>query len=162
MPIITKIVIITQIMKRIVIAIVAAALLSSCATLKPQPRQTVTRLLDFRPYSEAGFYISGDPYPEAHTPIGNIYIEVDPALIPNDAPQSYSDIYRERREPVIPEIIPIDELLDEAVSQALQLGADGICNLKIMEEERFMTIGKVTTTFTVKHYTITGTCIKIK
>lgn len=149
-------------MRKILLLTAMAALMCSCASIKPQPRQTITRLLDFRPYSEAGFFVSGDPYPAPHTPIGDIYIEVIPALIPySDLKSGFEDgVYRSPSVKVAKEEIVIEELLDEAVAQALKLNSDGICNLEIRTENHNYQ-GRYGTVIFAEKYIISGTCIKI-
>jgi hypothetical protein len=125
-------------MKRTILLAATLLILAGCSVMKPTEREITTLFLDYRPYAEQGFFLSSDPYPEEFTSLGEIQIEVLPAMIPKGKiaireQQKYSDgTYNSSGfSQLVPEDISGSDLLDIAVSKAKDLGANGIANLKI-------------------------------
>lgn len=100
---------------------------------KPTRRVVKTTLIDYRPYISEGFYLSPDPYTKDFDPIGEIRIEVTPALVDRDSPKSKASKYISNNG-VWEEVVTADELLRAAVKQAIALQANAIVNLKITTE----------------------------
>lgn len=143
-------------------------LLTGCAVVQPRDRITNVLFLDYRPYVSADFHISPDAYTQAHHALGELMIEVYPAIKSNASKNkatteakftdgiyggggiSASRVYRET--------ITSEELLEIAVSKALELGADGISNFeaKVIYNTTYTKYG---TTQTLSHYEIKGLCI---
>lgn len=69
-------------MKRTILLAATLLILAGCSVMKPTEREITTLFLDYRPYAEQGFFLSSDPYPEEFTSLGEIQIEVLPAMIP--------------------------------------------------------------------------------
>ena len=65
-------------MKRLV-PLLAALMLCSCSVMTHQ-RYVSTMFLDFRPYTEAGFFISPNPYTGEFSPLGEINIVVQDVM----------------------------------------------------------------------------------
>ena len=144
------------------------AFLTGCAIVQPRDRVTNVMFLDYRPYVSADFHISPDAYTQAHHALGELMIEVYPAIKSNASRNratteakftdgiyggggiSASRVYRET--------ITSEELLEIAVSKALELGADGISNFqaKVIYNTTYTKYG---TTQTLSHYEIKGLCI---
>lgn len=140
-------------MKRIVILIAAAILTLSCGVAQRQ-RITYVGFIDYRPYTSAGIFLSPNPCNQEFEPIGELYIEVIPALkrAENDSKGLYNDdIYSVKT--MVPENIDASELLEIAVKKAGEMGANGISNLK-------MTVIRNAAN-QIEKYEIRGFCIKI-
>jgi hypothetical protein len=114
--------------------------------------------LDFQPYTEAGFFISPNPYTGQFSPVGEINIIVQPAL-QRPAKQvkgSFGDsMYASTGAPVVQEEILSEELLEMAVNEAKAQGANGISNFKCLRVSDANPIEPY-------HYEITGFAIKIR
>ena len=114
----------------------------------------IASFLDFRPYTSAGFFISPDAYTGEFEPLGQLYIEIYPEEIEiseskrlkYDEPHYMNGILYGF------EYIKFAEILDKAVAKAMEMGADGIADLKIQ---------KVTFADRVR-YEASGLCIKRK
>ena len=151
-------------MKKALYFALLAIVFASCSTLKPTNRITTTFLADYRPYSSADFFLSPDPYLGDFKPIGEIRIEIHPALVrptSTSAPKYYDGLYIQPTG-LVEEQIPMSDLLEAAVKEALDLGANGIANLKITTQESavYTSRGKVVSTGkAVTKYVITGFCI---
>ena len=121
-------------------------------------RYVSTMFLDFQPYTEAGFFISPNPYTGQFSPIGEISIVVKPAL-QRQAKQvkgSFSDsMYASTGALVVQEEIPAEELLEMAVNEAKAQGANGISNFKCV---RISDVSEIEP----YHYEITGFAIRIQ
>lgn len=98
---------------------------------KPTRRVVKTTIVDYRPYISEGFYLSPDPYTKDFDPIGEIRIEVTPALVDRNSPKASKCICNNG---VWEEVVTSDELLRAAVKQAIALQANAIVNLKITTE----------------------------
>ena len=98
---------------------------------KPTRRVVKTTLIDYRPYISEGFYLSPDPYTKDFDPIGEIRIEVTPALVDRNSPKASKCICNGG---IWEEVVTSDELLRAAVKQAIALQANAIVNLKITTE----------------------------
>lgn len=151
--------------------VVPFALLTSCAVIQPRERVTNTLFLDYRPYVSAGFHISPDPYNQPHNVLGELMIEVYPAIKPfskykEQGESKFSDgIYSNRglsANRVFKEVITSEELLEIAVSKALDIGANGIANFeaKVIYNTTYLKNGS--TIQTISHYEIKGLCIDRK
>lgn len=154
-------------MKKI-IPFLFCVLLTGCAVVQPRARITNVLFLDYRPYVSADFHISPDAYTQSHYALGELMIEVYPAI------KSNSSRNRETTETkftdgiyggggisasrVYKETITSEELLEIAVSKALELGADGISNFEA-KVIYTTTYSKYGTTQTLSHYEIKGLCI---
>ena len=100
----------------------------------PTKRVVKTTIIDYRPYVSESFFISPDPYTKDFDPIGEIRIEVTPALIDRDSPRSKSSNCISNNSGGLEEVVTTDELLRAAVKQANALKANAIVNLKITTE----------------------------
>lgn len=149
-------------MKRIIFLILMATFVAGCSVLKPTPRQATTYLVDFRPYSSADFFLSPDPYQGEFEPIGEIRIEVTPALVEPRKSSKFHDAIYGQNHGIVPEVVPMEDLLETVVAQALNLGANGIANLKVSTEVFSVVKSRGlfrTTTMPVTKYVVTGFCI---
>jgi lipoprotein len=146
-------------MKKIIV-LLSILLISGCAMQRQ--RLVSTFFLDYRPYTEHGFFISPDPFNGKFIPVGDLAITVIPGTEPKKTQEKMSidyerayfdDIYAT---PSIPakEIISPEELLEIAVSEAQKVGANGISNFKCE------CIRNIKTNM-VESYYITGFCIRI-
>lgn len=158
-------------MKRLAFIIISCLLLTSCSVLLTREMQKNVLVIDFRPYSDAGIFLSPGEYPGAYTPVGLLDMIVDPAVIRTNSTNEdgFEDgIYTE----VMPEVMPVPilskELLDMAVHEALERGANGIANLKLeVRSERYAykrynsIFSSGDLTIPVEKYFISGFLIKI-
>jgi hypothetical protein len=150
-------------MKKILILTIALLSLSSCYVIQPTNRIVKTYLVDYRPYISDTFFISPDPYTGDFEPIGEIMIEVIPALKERKGIAQYQDeLYSYG---VTPEIVPMNDLIHEAFKQAAELHANAIVNFKIQAETHNIITAQglfTTTTAPITKYIITGFCIERK
>lgn len=121
-------------MKKLIIALASVFLISSCGTTT----QIFTNVLDYRPYTDNGFFISPNPYPEAHQTIGEISITVYPgtkgesdfSATPAQGNQKFGDpIYSGGSHKTVENMTP-ESLLEMCVQKAVDMGANGISNFK--------------------------------
>lgn len=111
-----------------------------------------TSFVDFRAYTENGFFVSTDAFPGQFTPLGSLEIRVDPKTTKNPDRKRTSDpIY-------IVEEVNVQDLLNIAVEAAKEKGADGLTNLKITTVR--MTEGEIAFSAPIKYYIISGLCIR--
>lgn len=148
-------------MKSRLLSLCAITLLlaTSCATVYKE-RTILPVFTDFRPYTEAGFFVSSDHYYGEATPIGDLYIEIIPAYnYKSSLSRSKFDdeVYTKNTlEPEVKiignyEVITMDELVEIAVNEAKTKGANGLSNL---EMRLIRDNGRV-------YYKITGLCLRI-
>lgn len=126
-------------MKRLAMLAVLAVIAAGCGITATTNRVTEVGFLDYRPFTEQGFWLSADPYMGDHTPIGQIYLKVSPGrevkeLVKKDSGdgRKFEDgVYgtRTRRFGGL-EKISSGELLQMAVDAAREAGADGIADLE--------------------------------
>lgn len=156
-------------MKKLLYVLGVMIILSGCSVMKPRERSVNTFFLDYRPYAEEGFFLSPDPYPGQFTSLGDIRIEVQPAMIPAEKSyqkgksQKYTDgMYASSSTNLVPEEISGSTLLDIAVQKAKELGADGIANLKIRYVQMNLVQISKTEYNDPSYWEITGLCISRK
>jgi len=137
-------------MKKLVFILVAV-IVAGCAVAR-QPRVVEAGFIDFRPYTDAGFLLSPDPYTGNFDALGEILVNVTPALVPAKSVAqgkfvdgAYNSVGMVR------EKIDAAELLELAYKQAIQYGADGIVDLKFTFQSDAAGISQ---------YTISGLAIK--
>ena len=146
-------------MKKLLTLAVVVIVASSCSVMTHQ-RYVSTMFLDFQPYTEAGFFISPNPYTGEFSPIGEINIIVQPALMPKakviQGAGGYTDgLYAQNNNAsVVQEEIPASELLNMAVREAVAKGANGISNFKCLVVADGDPIEP-------RHYEISGFAIRI-
>lgn len=160
-------------MKKFVLAMLTIVI-SGCGVINTRDLQKATLVIDYRPYTDAGFFLSPNAYDGQYEPIGQIELIVDPEVTRKnyESPNKYDDgIYRQSAMassvPVAFTPVAPKELLDMAVAEALELGADGICNLHIkVEKTDYIYKHNRTAGLTaglsvnVDRYIISGFCIK--
>lgn len=145
-------------MKKIIIALMAAVALTSCATMKPTERVVLSAFSDYRQYSAEGFLISPSPYTYNFEGIGEIDIEVLPGKVMEEVPSLYSGGSTQKR--LVYETIPYDELVAMAVKEAKSKGADALVSFSITTEK--YATGQGMTYAVGQKYHIRGYCIKRK
>lgn len=135
-------------MKRVAILLLLASILSGCAVTRE--RIVETQVLDFRPYTEMGFFLSPDPYPGEFDALGEIYIHITPALLPaSSSSVNFKENNRKFDDPILSgvrspygsvraEVISSEELVEIAVQKAKSLGANGIADLKCQRDYEFV------------------------
>jgi len=154
-------------MKKVVIIIVLATLVSSCAPkLYPSKREVITVVLDYRKYNDDGFFISSTPFIGAYEPLGDIKIVVFPGKYfvykdVNIQKNTQGDVDLPFRKTLEVEKIQFDELLEIMVNEAKKLGADGLANMTIREESHTYTVDNVVKT-EILYYNLSGLAIKRK
>lgn len=150
-------------MKRTIILLSIIVCLTGCA-VQNQTRVVSASFIDYRPYSQSGFFISPDPYPGKFSSLGELYIEVFPAIESSRPTYSiqqdgiYSNVsgtYARNQETIFS-----DELLEIAVDNARELGANGLADFDIRIIYR--TDPKTGKRVDVDHYEISGLCIVIE
>lgn len=152
-------------MKRIIILAVFSIMLCSCG-ITTRNRIVTSLFLDFRPYTSADFFLSPNSYTGEFDPIGELNIQVEPAVVrydPNTIAKFTDGIYAAKFT-VAQEYISESDLLEIAVQEALKMGANGISNLKIGITKDYYgyTKGAIRKAIEVDVYHITGFCIKRK
>ena len=140
-------------MKKILLFIIAAAMLVSCGGPKLTSRVVTSSLLDFRGYAEQGFLVSPYAYTSDYEAIGELEVYVLPANVKKEIkPFDYSNTVEVR---IAQEDISNQELADIAVEKAKETGADALVNFKIVQTP--VSIGSSDI-----YYTVSGFCIKRK
>lgn len=139
----------------------SSMVLSSCSVTKP--RRVYSTFIDYRPYTEANFFISPDHYAGKYESLGELRLEIYPAIIKDAASKSkdnnFSDgLYHGKltTSSAYQEIIDTDEILELAVNKALELGANGLVNFKISVNHDITRYSS-----SVSNYVVSGLCIKI-
>lgn len=148
---------ITWDMRKIILLAITAILLSGCAMT--HPRMTRVLFLDYRPYESAGFFISPNAYNGEHAVLGELCIEIIPAVVPAKVTDDLADgIYKNAKPKIELEEISSEEILEEAVSKALEMGADGLSNFSVQVRPSNVTYGK-RTVLNSEIYEVRGLCI---
>ena len=124
-------------MKQILTLILAAILMASCG-VATHTRVTETTFIDYRPYTSAGFFLSPDPYSGAFDALGEVRVSVTPAILPRTATvrkaSTFTDgVYNDTATTsnFVYEKVEPEELLEEAVTVAKKMGADGLVDIDI-------------------------------
>ena len=149
-------------MKRIILLAIVVVCIAGCSVLRPTPRSESAYLMDFRPYSSADFFLSPDPYNGTFEPIGEIRVEITPALVKPGTGSKYEDSVYSQGKSIVPEVVPMEDMLEAIVSKALDLGANGIANLEITTEQQNIVTSRglfTVATMPVTKYIVTGFCI---
>lgn len=139
-----------------IIIVSAMMAISGCGT----PTQIYTSILDFRPYSDEGLFISPNSYPEAHKTLGEIYIEVHPgkSMAYDKSDSKFQDpLYGRRSSRQVYENFKSEDLLELCVQEAVKLGANGVSNFRLKAIYTYTRNGRL-----FSHYEITGLAIKIE
>jgi len=142
-------------MKKLIL-LAAIVILSGCASIKPTQRAIYTDFADYRAYSEIGFLITPNAYSGEFESLGEIAIHIIPAITKTTEKYMGEDwnFYDY-------EVIKRQELIDIAVKEAIDRGADAITDFAITSKEIIKGdgMGKVCSGY---EYWITGFCIKRK
>ncbi|MBQ7911876.1 MAG: hypothetical protein IJ363_13965 [Clostridia bacterium] len=126
-------------MRRVLSLIALVVILTSCGMTATTSRVTEVGFLDYRPFTEQGFWLSADPYMGDHIPIGQIYLKVSPGREvketvkkdTGDGRKFEDGVYGTRTRTFAGlEKISSGELLQMAVDVAKEAGADGIADLE--------------------------------
>ena len=140
-------------MKKILLFIIAAAMLVSCGGPKLTSRVVASSLLDYREYAEQGFLVSPYEYTSGYDAIGEIEILIVPAKVKRMVESLYSG-----GEPLLriaQEDISSQELADIAVEEAKKTGADALVNFDIKQLPVSLDSRDI-------YYIVSGFCIKRK
>lgn len=153
-------------MKRFIYILVVIITFSSCSVLVPRDLQKQVLVIDFRPYSDAGFFLSPSDYPGEYTPVGTLNMIIDPAVVKLKIEKGkYEDsIYSSYLPEMVEMPVSAEELLEMAVHEAAIRGANGIANLKIevlTENYEYRRSESVHMFMPVKQYVISGFLIRI-
>lgn len=151
--------------------IIATIAVSSCAvstpknttTLKTTERRIEVYAYDFRPYTAKGFYFSPNPYPGNFEPIGQLTINVFPAL-KLKTEKIYSQSYgggEDENVQLETEKITTEQILDIAFNKTKEMGGDAIVNFKIRWIKEPTMFGASVSQY-LDHYEIEGFAIKRK
>lgn len=139
-------------MKKIIILLITALMISSCGAQKLLERSVTVGFADYRIYADAGFFISPNAYALDYTPIGELYIEVIPG---QEYRETRPDYFGSTSYFIGQEDIAYQDLIEMAVKEALDRDADGISNFKITKTTISQESG-------LYKYDISGFCIKRK
>ena len=132
----------------------------SCASNLTLKESTTPLITDLRRFSNEDFFVSTSHYPEKYSPMGIIQIEHRPEFRVNplggvrDTTEYYFGHGVARK-------VSLDKLVDLAVYKALELGANGIMDLKISQVGRNITY-RTTSPIERPVYLITGLAIKVE
>lgn len=154
-------------MKRIIVIIAIAVMAASCSITRD--RQVFTSFIDYRPYTEKGFFISPNPYTGEFASIGELSIIVTPGIntvskVSVKSDKDFSDgVYsRGSSSSSFVEDIPASELVEMAVKEAQKVGANGIANFKCLTVYNTVVSKSGVSRGGVSHYEISGLCISIQ
>lgn len=148
-------------MKRVLVFLITILVAVGCS-VQYRGRTVHTSFLDFRPYVERGFFISPESYPGQYTSLGELSINVYPAILPKSkAPKrekKFEDgIYSNDTSSVYVESITSEELMELAYNKAHELGANGLSNFR--STAYFITTSDGSSY--LDHYEVSGLCILI-
>lgn len=149
-------------MKKIFLAFIVCAIASSCSALKevPTERVVIKAFSDYRQYSAEGFLISPDPYTYHFEGIGELDIIIEPARELKEKPSLYKG--GSSIKTLVDESIPQSELVDIAVKEAKEKGADALVNFSITKE-KITEVDRIYGGYKIRYiYYIKGYCIKRK
>lgn len=154
-------------MKRLILTLPILLILTSCGVLQTREMQKYVMFIDYTPYIEAGFYLSPNDYPGPHTPVGELNLIIDPAVVKADQKGYQDNIYQQSNQ-VYAKELNSQEILELAVSEATKRGSNGISNLKIevvtQDYPYYKSEGLLTTsvlTMPVNRYIVSGVLIRI-
>lgn len=154
-------------MKRLIYLLTVLVILNSCGVLETRELHKQVLFTDYTPYIEAGFYLSPNDYPGPHTPVGELNMIIDPAVVKADQSGYRDNIYQQKDQVHEVELNP-QEILEMAVSEAIKRDSNGISNLKIevitIDYPYYKTKGLFGTAalFTpVNRYIVSGVLIRI-
>lgn len=146
-------------MRKLIIAFACICFATSCGvTIVPHDRIVLTSFADYTKYTEEGFLISPTNYTADFESIGELHIEVKPALIVRRQAPTYEDGLKKTIYTY--EEIEFSELVDMAVNQAKEKGADAIVNFSINSVDN--SIHSDNGVIYGRTYFIKGFCIKRK
>lgn len=134
-------------MRKFIILLSLALITTSCAMMAPQQQKEIVTFLDYRPYTEAGFFISPNNYTGKFEPIGQLDIVVYPERVTDGFYISYKEV-------------STNELLEKAVKNSLGKGANGISNFKITRVTNTIT-SRYGSSTSLAYYEISGFLIRI-
>lgn len=150
-------------MKRFLYIIASLIMVPSCGTAT----RIYSNVLDYRSYTENGFFISPNPYPEAHQTIGEITITVYPGTKGRKSCEIFQHEEHRFSDPLYsaggkdaslnsghPTIS--EALLEMCVRKAEEMGANGISNFKCS-----VVYNARSGVFRVDHYEVYGLGILI-
>jgi len=147
-------------MKRFLILAAAVLLAASCSTMLHE-RVVETYFIDYRPYAEAGFFLSPDPYPGEFDALGELLIEVTPAVVPapprGNGTKYIDGAYKSASAGIAREVISGAELVEMAYKKAVELGADGIADFRVKASYNWVGETKI-----LSGYEVSGLAIKRK
>lgn len=118
-------------MKKALVILASLMLITSCATIKPAQRIVTTGFIDYQEFSKEEFMLSPDPYIGEFEPIGELKINIVPALKSSQVWGQSAKITRE--------LVTYQEMAQIAVSKAKGIGADALVNFEIKIEPRYPT-----------------------
>lgn len=154
-------------MKKFIYLLSFLLILNSCGVLQTREMQKYVMFIDYTPYIEAGFYLSPNDYPGPHTPVGELNLIIDPAVVKADQKGYQDNIYQQSNQ-VYAKELNSQEILELAVSEATKRGSNGISNLKIevvtQDYPYYKSEGLLTTsvlTMPVNRYIVSGVLIRI-
>ena len=134
-------------MKKAIIITIVAIVVASCGVIQLPKGETVS-FLDYRPYTEAGIFISPYNYTGKYEAIGQLDIIIYPDSISDGLSTTLIEI-------------PSKELLDRIVKHSIGKGANGIANLKISRIVN-TTVTRFGSYSSLSHYEISGFLIRIE
>ena len=147
-------------MKRFLILVAAVLVAAGCSTMLHE-RVVETYFIDYRPYAEAGFFLSPDPYPGEFDALGELLIEVTPAVVPapsrGNGTKYIDGAYRPTSSGIMRETISGAELVEMAYKKAVELGADGIADFRVKTSYNWIGETKI-----LSGYEVSGLAIKRK
>lgn len=148
----------------IILLLIAMALIIHSCSPKAMPRTVITSFADYSKYSNEGFLVSPNPYPDKFISVGEIFIIV----VPGDKVKQESKYFDSQTNTynvitkVYKENISLNELTDLAVQQTKAKGANALVNFKIqiINNQTYSNLYKRYIPV-FSHYEISGFAIKI-
>ena len=119
------------------------AFIASCVTIPKPQHYTIVGHVDYRPYSEKGFFITeSNSVNFDYTPVSTIVIKSVPGYLPEGRkpkidPRSNNDMYSvPGQEDIKPNddghiSVTVKSVLDMLYQKAVEAGANGIINLEV-------------------------------
>lgn len=130
-------------MKKILIAILTAVVLTSCGSVKPttSDRMVLSSVVNYQKYSEEGFLITPFEYTADYEAIGEMEILIIPAKVKNQGARTVnfeSKTAGSTTTYIAQENISKQEMTNIAVAKAKELGANAIAGFKIEKKYYYL------------------------
>jgi len=125
-------------MGRLPVILLLSVIIASCGTISPMEKSTSVTGMDFRPFTERGFFMTPEKYAGDYEPKGLIYVTLWPHVLKAGEPGLPGTAYKRHsinRNWNIEEL-ELEEALEEAYQVAIQMDADALVDMTAIPVSR--------------------------